>query len=307
VLLIAWLGNFDLRAMWQAYRGVAESRGNPFTAKAFQDLQKYEKQVCYFFTICLFVPFAARAWAARGARAKPGPAPLDARPLLLCLACMLTGLVLVQTNMELKFVDLSVLMVPAFLLAFPAGGETADRSTGSDGRLIQTARFLALSTVLLITIGSLAWGWQRVRVFAIGKRTFFESSTVHTQHGPLLFRSVAMSPRLKAVLRQLTSLLEEHPDAKVMFGPRMTFAYAAYNKPSPLGLPIAWDAGTMYPAGMEAEICARWKQQRFELLVFLVNDFTYLPAAIVDEIHRHYRLVQVPMRDELTVFVVRPD
>ena len=322
-LVVLHLGHIDLEAMMHAYGGVAGSRGNLLSGKAFQDLGYSEQRITYGIAAALagcVVWRAVKEW-----RRSPDRTTLcRVAGVLLAVA---VGGIYVQTNMELKTNDLALMFVAA------ATGLAANpRTSGLPGcaspraaapKDLCTTTTIVLGCVLLVG-GALA-GWQRVRVYAIGDQMFFQRGSTVRLASPPFFAGMHASPRLASVIDEVRLVLDNVPARSWLFGPRMQFCYAAFGKESPIGLPIAWDAGTMYPASEEPKILERWRELRPDALVFLRNDIsrflpgaqeippatltllstdtTYMPAALLDEISRGYVLLEMPDVKNVTVLI----
>ncbi len=91
-----------------------------------------------------------------------------------------------------------------------------------------------------------------------------------------------------SVLHETDRIVAAHPGARVFFGPRMEFMYAREHVPSPEGLPLWWHPGTSFPVSDEQAILNAWQANHFGLIVFLHDDRTRMPKAILDEISRDY-------------------
>lgn len=303
VIAVATVGHFSLADMFDTYRGVAATRGKLFTSKAFQDMGPYEHIAAYGLAVLLIAPAAVVLISAVLASQNRRHCFSVARPVAICLAGMVNGLMLLQTNMEFKCADLTVILIPASLIVYVYGPALLDSRFHHSIWSAQVPRFLILTMTVAFTIGPLVWGWQRVRVFGIGYQMFFEFNAEARTAVPPFFASMRMGRRLQVVLNQTDRLLKKVPNAKIMFGPRMQFGYAAFGRPSPTGVPIAWDSGTMYPASLEPELARRFEAEQFDILIFLKNDFTYIPLPVWQVMQKDFAAVSGPEIGELTVVV----
>lgn len=89
------------------------------------------------------------------------------------------------------------------------------------------------------------------------------------------------------MVRSVDRLLAAEQGA-VFFGPRLEFMYAMFERPSPRGLPIWWHPGTSFALADTALVADRWSRARFDLLVFLRDDYARMPAEVIDRIRRDY-------------------
>jgi hypothetical protein len=323
-LLALHCGHVDLEAMVHAYAAVAGSRGNLLSHKAFQDLG-YSEQACTYLVAAALTGCAVWHTAAEWRRAPD-------RTTLCCIAAILlavaVGGIYVQTNMELKTNDLALMFVAA-----ATGLSSKSRTSGPQNPAssrpavlqdhLRTTTTLVLGLVLLFS-GALA-GWQRVRVYAIGDQMFFQRGPTVRLTSPPFFADMHASPRLASIVDEVQRTLDRIPAESWFFGPRMQFCYAAFARKSLKGLPIAWDAGTMYPASEEPNILERWRELRPDVLIFLRNDIsgllqggqeippatlallstdtTYMPVAILKEIGGGYVLLEMSDVKNITVLI----
>ena len=322
-LVVLHLGHIDLEAMMHAYGGVAGSRGNLLSGKAFQDLGRSEQRITYGIAAALA---GCVVWRAMNDRRRSADRTTLCRIAGVLLAVAVGGIYL-QTNMELKTNDLALVFVAA------ATGLAANPRTGGppgpgSPRAAATQDLCTTTTILLgcvLLVGGALAGWNRVRVYAIGDQMFFQRGPTVRLVSPPFFADMHASPRLASVIDEVRLVLDHVPAESWLFGPRMQFCYAAFGKESPIGLPIAWDAGTMYPASEEPKILERWRELRLDALVFLRNDIsrflpgaqeippatltllstdtTYMPAALLDEIGRGYVLLEMPDIKNVTVLI----
>ncbi len=75
-----------------------------------------------------------------------------------------------------------------------------------------------------------------------------------------------------------------------LFGPLLTFNYAARGIPSPLHQPPYWQGGTSYPLSWEPEMIREWQARRFETLIYLRGGRVNYPKELDDIIDRDYVL-----------------
>jgi hypothetical protein len=311
--LVARLGDFDPAEMWASYRGIAANRGNPLKINyLFADnlLGKLEMAIDFLLAVVMMVP--ALVWTVLtmfppAASESAGAAARDsfwnaARVMLLTAAAFATGLILVQTNMELKFTDLVVILVPSAVLAFLCPETQPTAGWLSRYRAVAAARFFSVWLAVMLILGSFVWGWQRVRVFC--GMPFWEPIPVAQRDDcPRFFRSMTMGRQLDMLLHEVGALLRQTRNPTVLFGPRIQVGYAAFGLPSPRTLPIAWDSGTMYPRSLEPELVRRFDRQRPDLLVFLRDTYTYMPIEVLEYIADNYLLVDADRLTEINVYI----
>lgn len=188
----------------------------------------------------------------------------------LCLLGCLVGSYAMFANMESKMNDLVFVAFTVFLLAHALSRQNPDAARGC-------LRLATASLVAFVVYSGLG-GWRRDRVEGIGYGAFYENGpTVSVQNG--FFAGCSMSPRLVAVLAAAERSVAETPAKNYFFGPRMEFLYCALRLPSPPGLPLWWHPGSSYPRKKESELLLEWDRQKFQVAIFLKDDFTYFSPA----------------------------
>ena len=150
--------------------------------------------------------------------------------------------------------------------------------------------------LIVCTLTAPYMGGFRWRVMAIGP--FFDNShKLITIDSPRFFRNFYLSPSGIDVIQQIGLAIQHNPQIpskKIFFGPRMEFAYAAFNITPPKGMPIWWHPGSSYPEEKTNEIVLLFKAYQFERCIFLRDgyskkpDFTRLPDKIVNELNYSY-------------------
>ncbi|MGB8933381.1 MAG: hypothetical protein WCC48_19215, partial [Anaeromyxobacteraceae bacterium] len=156
-----------------------------------------------------------------------------------------------------------------------------------------------------MVVAGLGVGALRHRVEIIGPSLFFQPSVSPRKLASPFFSRLEASPILVDVEGELARLLAAAAPHRPWFGPRMQWAYAAFQVPSPSGQPPWWHPGVTYPPlkSAEALLVHRWIDADYDLVVFLKQDTTYMPAALLDAIARGYE--ERPGFGTLTVWVPR--
>lgn len=200
-----------------------------------------------------------------------------------------------RSNWDVKQNDWPLYFVSVALLAPPA--REAGLPSGAQPLLRQIA---ALTAVAFASWSCFSLGSSRLRNELVGFGAFFELATLARIDWGVL-RGVHAGPRLHAVIDSARARARRHaPDGSVFFGPRMEFLYAQLGLPSPRGLPVWWHPGTSYHTRDSARILQAFIRNHFALAVFLKNDFTRMPAPLVDHIRSTY--VRDDTHPDITVF-----
>jgi hypothetical protein len=298
VAIIARLAGFSLGGMLESYAGIFASRNPAATPMVFHGPR--EDRILGFSLLGLLLgsALASGALFALQRRAWLGRV---SRETLLCAAAALSGIILYLSNGECKLIDLAPTVAGVLLGVFRA----APAFQAAIPHALHFVLRIAMVALMFFLLGAgLVLGWQRYRVRAIGPNVFFQSMLCDQSPAIPFFAHVQTGPRLVQVVDQLRQTLAEHPQAKVYFGPRMEWAYAAFDQPVPRGFPIWWDPGTAYPKALEPALADRWVAAQFDLLIFLKNtrqqpDMTFLPERL-----RHDVLSQYGIRETLEDLVV---
>jgi hypothetical protein len=187
------------------------------------------------------------------------------------------------TDMELKDVEWPLLCCFGLILL----GKRWPEDRGRFAR----AYFCFL---LALTASDLYLGAARFRVAHVGD--FFSPSGKLESPGVPFFAHMKASHRLRGAVEAVEGVLAYHP-RPIFFGPRMEFAYAAFRLPSPPGLPVWWHPGTSFRRTDEPAILRTWRDQCFQTLVFLKNDYPYYSPEF------HQTLDSLYMRDDFWVSI----
>lgn len=291
-LFTGWLA---LEGVWlidvlRGYLSIS-SRGFSF-AQFLQDCTVREKQVALLLLAASLAPWVVALVP-----------PLHAsRSRWLAVAAALAGAYGFLTNGESKFVDLPLLLFALWWL-----GELAHRvSESSSGRQRRWRAYVAALAAVL-TVGGISVAALRQRVRAIGPGMFFEYEISPQHLSTPFFARLDVGSRFIDVEREVGEVLAWQPRSRVFFGPRMQWAYAAFRRPSPVGQPVWWHRGVSYPDRADAETAAvdAWAESKFDLLIFLHDDFTFLPPRFRSIMRSDY--LSVEGFPALSVFVRRVD
>ncbi|PWU11919.1 MAG: hypothetical protein C5B50_22405 [Verrucomicrobia bacterium] len=172
-------------------------------------------------------------------------------------------------NGENKLVDLVPAAIGAVLLTpqvqIGVGSAQPFSLVGSMRRLVS-----GVLLVLVFTGTGLAMARDRVRM--IGYGAFFEYETRPAVPDGF-FKGLHAGAALRETLDQMRCLLAKTGDATVFFGPRLEWAYAAFQKPSPLNQPICWDPGLMFAEAQSGPYCESLRQKRYDIVILSRNEF----------------------------------
>lgn len=288
--------------MIASYISVAVSRG--LTNIGFRDVSLLERRGTKVM-ILLAATFLALAWTALAkGRSQSRSIPwrwiaLDSSGMrLMALHCCVIacGAYAAWTNMESKYEDMSLLFAP---MIFIYGRHL--KQPHDVGIWLHSVCRASLLLVLGLSANAFYLGLLRYRVQLIGYGMFFEKDYSPEAVNNEFFGSIKTGKRFPLLIKQLGSVLASKPPAaRVYFGPRMEFAYAAFKIAPPRNLPLWWQPGAGFGLKEQPKIVENWKAAEFGILVFLKDDFTYIPENLVDFIRSTY--VEDMSFSELSVF-----
>jgi hypothetical protein len=236
--------------------------------------------------------FVALSLASAAACARSSWRPGARREVLLLLGALAAGVSAMATNWDTRFNDYPLVMLAVTLLAVKVEAPESRR------------RWRALATTLLwvcVTVGAVL-GYTRHRTRHVGYNTFFEWNYQPGFVPHPFFAHMRSGPRLHRVVRSVDRLLATEPGS-VFFGPRMEFLYAVFRRPSPRHLAIWWHPGTSFATRDTALVADRWRRSRFDVLIFLRDDYARMPGVVIDLIRSGYARDQSD--PDLTVWRLR--
>ena len=283
--LICWTYGLNPLEVLQTYARIAHSRGNPFSIEVFSDYIGIETRIMLWSVGILTSVFVALLISRRAELRRYW------REYLCCIVVAGTSLVMVFTNYELKTSDLMPLVIAVAVVAYRPWSK---RSFGSFGHVT------TVTIIVVFAVASSYWAGTRLRVRGVGQDLFFQSFPKREIESGF-FAGLRTGPRLILVLEQISRVLSHHPSAKVFFGPRLEFSYATFSQAPPAGLPIWWHSGTSFSVDDLPRIISSFEQDKFDLLIFMKNDYTRMPAAILEYKGRFYE--EIPGYSELGVYV----
>lgn len=289
-----WLGlhGLTVREIVNSYLSVS---GRGFTLKQFlQDMSRRERAVSLAALALLLAPWLILL------RPGVGRLAVRMRGVWLAAAAVAAGSFGFLTNGDNKLVDLPLLL----LALWWAHAEFARTfAPGVSPAWLRAGFRWIVAALAILTITGLTAGWLRHRVRGIGPGLFFEAATSAASPQTAFFHGMTTGPIFLATEAETARALRENKPARVFFGPRMQWAYAAFHQPSPAGQPLWWAPGVSYPEARQDDWASRWADARHDLLIFKKDDFTLLPPRMLQIIARDYE--PQPGWNELTVYTPR--
>ncbi len=202
--------------------------------------------------------------------------------VVLALGAVAISILGLGTNVEFRLVDVPCLLFGAALLA--AG------IPRTPSHLLQGAFAQALFSLLLI---GFFYAETRARMQAVGPWASASCGPL-TAHRDPFFGNFHACASFFSVLAEVDAVHARYPTAHVFFGPRMEFLYARDHIASPRGLPLWWHPGSSFPEAVLPQILQAWNENHFDVLIFLHDDRTRVPAAILQAVQQHYVAAPVP-------------
>jgi len=203
---------------------------------------------------------------------------------MLLLAGLIAGVIGFLTNGEIKVVDMPLIFTASFLLCIDTPDQNICNASLSKRKDRFWLKYYSCLAIVLIFVG-FGMGITRHRVWAIGF-PFQHRANFCIKEG--FFKGLRTGPVFPTLLQQLECVLLDNPRANIYFGPRMQWAYAAYNIQSPIREPIIWDPGVAFNNKDELKYLDSWERNRYDILVFLKNDYTYMSDDFGKYILRNY-------------------
>lgn len=208
-----------------------------------------------------------------------GPSPpvwLRALALTAALASWLG----IGTNVEFSLIDAPTLLLAAAFVA-TTRSHTFARSA------------LSVATYVCFAI-ALFYGLSRARMQEVGVWAEAETCGVEARIRDRFFGSFTTCRNLSSVIEETDSAIHTLAPRSVFFGPRMEFLYARERLASPRGLPLWWHPGSSYPLSSLPAILAAFDADRPQVLIFLHDDRSHMPAALLDRMSREYQQIPHP-------------
>lgn len=197
--------------------------------------------------------------------------------------CFICAFFCFFTNGEFKTTDLPMLAVPLLAIIEVTGLAKA--------RSLDYFKFgLILFMFLVIAVFTVT----RERIRSVGP--FFSSrSLVNLGNENKFFKDVMASEEMLSVLIEIRRVLQSDRlrllKKGVFFGPRLQFAYAAFKRSPPLGLPSWWAPGVTYAESQIAEMEKKFFNASFDVCVFWRQDFTYLSGDFRSQLDDLYKVI----------------
>lgn len=151
-----------------------------------------------------------------------------------------------------------------------------------------TPRIL-INFVFLLAIYFLSFlgGYSRESMMERGKFSFYEGpANVIIDQG--YFSGLRTGNRLSMVLKEIALAKNEFSHQKIFFGPNLEFGYVYTKSPSPHGMPLWWHPGTSYGLFDEKNIIDNFIQARFDVLIFLKDNWFGLSTEMLYVIDNNY-------------------
>jgi hypothetical protein len=278
----------SISAMLSSYHEASKYRGG-LSAFGFLQMTKVERIMSVLALCSLAVP---GLWLIPRLREQFRAKEIRSAALSLFFPlALLVSIYAVMTNGDLWLVECPPVLALVAFISFsqklpPAG----------------IRRFVASMLCAGIAV-SLFMGAVRLRVYMIGPEQFFEWSNNENFIRDGFLKDMRVGAPMMDMERQIRSAISSNP-GPFLLGPRIDFNYAVLHLPSPGGMPAWWHPGVSFGMDQEPHLIDVWKGHHFQTLVFLKNDYTSYPPALLDEIRQDY------IRDDryrlITVYHRRP-
>lgn len=208
-------------------------------------------------------------------------------PIVFFIIGVFASIVMMGTNNSLNFGELPPLLTGGVILLHSA------KRYFRGARTKTIAASLVAASVILLTANALRWTWQRIHIYYVGPETFYQDLPLTRLASPPFFNGTYVGPRLAAVLDDMDQLLKTKDYRRgtatsIFFGPRIDFAYAAFDIPPVPGFPLWWEAFQDDGKLRTKLMVERFKRTRFKLAVFLHRDYAFFPQSLIDYLNREY-------------------
>lgn len=206
--------------------------------------------------------------------------------LFLCSIGIITGLIAMATNNDHNIIETPIILfgITAIMIGFQS-------QIGANIKRIVSV-LLLLSFTFLIGEG-LNISWGRLRIMSVGPGNFYEKLPLTRISSPLFFNRLNAGPRLMNVLHEIKMIVGENNNNQnnisgIFFGPRIDFSYAAFGLKPPRGLPLWWESFSDSRNTRTKDLIYKFKNNRFRTVVFLLNDYTFIPLEIINYLNSNY-------------------
>jgi hypothetical protein len=270
-LIFLTINHLSFTGMLKGYLSVAQ-RGASLQ-QFMLDLNSTEKRAAFAMVGIVVLPLAIAFFQGRRAL-------LSRRPLM-ALVALIGGLYGFITNAEQKLVDMPLVLFGAILLV----AELRNAAILESGTVFSLpawwSRYLTWVCVILAA-GGIAQGLARDRIKVIGMQLFFEfDDSKHVMESGF-FQGVHCGDVFYEVNLELAELLRRESSSTLCFGPRLQWAYAAYDKSSPRGQPIWWHPGVSFATGEQDVYFDRFLESR-AVFVLIKNDVLWSPSYYTEQ------------------------
>lgn len=268
---VLWLGVLAIHGStaMQVVGGYLSAVSRGVTAKNFMhDTSTYERVFAWGCLLAVLPPWC------RPIRGR------NAAWVVMAVTALLASLDGFYSNSEPKLVDMSLaLLAGALMLAEMEPGTNLLRVTSR-----WTAYLVLMCCAFTITSIDLAVTRHRVRGIGLGAFFEFEMDDPPFQTG--FFKGLREGYNLHVTVDALTDFCSTHPTDNIYFGPRLQWAYAAYNIQSPKGMPIWWDPNFGFPAKDEDLYTKRFIDRHFQTLVMM--DAMFFNTTLLESLDENY-------------------
>jgi hypothetical protein len=264
----------NVPSLLHTYRELARTRAaDPEQLQALLHLgkEKGELDLEVLKLYALAAVFAALWLAPRPAASDHNPSAQNRHGLLSkenlsYAAALATGVAFFVGNKEMKTMDLAlpVLMAGVWAATY---GRTLPAATGMARFAGRAIVFVALWFLCYSTFEALCAGWVRERLQFVGKH-YYDRVLCQKPPGTPLFTGVRSGCALVRTIDQLNQFLTKHPRDPVFFGMHLEFAYAAFDRAPPRGLPIWWHFGTSYLPEDLPKLASIFHSRKIPWLIF---------------------------------------
>lgn len=281
-LLILASNHVPVPAMVTSYLSVAKAHGSTHSAFGFNLLNRLEQHWSLYWIGFLSIPLLGlfpkgyrllrtRDWRGIGLA------------LMMPVSCFIAWYGLL-VNSEFRDTECTLLLVAIGVLAF---------GVRWNGPFL---RRFTIAVLCASIAGDLYYGVARLRIYPIGPGVFFQWRDNQHRMDSGFFKNMRVAEGMVQVQQDVSDVLKHNP-GPYFFGTRLDYNYAAFGVPSPEHFPAWWQPGTAFPVSAESSLIDRWKQDRFQTLVFLKHGFagnddtmfyTFYPPEWMDAIRNNY-------------------